>query len=166
MVSSGIDGMTQNLDPNIPPAPYAVPPLEVTVYDLKIRVAVGTIAGVIPKIGSTSIDTIPAPTITATGTGPKYLIASITGTWVLTPDGLFVKQLTNREVVISYTSTVPTLENQLSVASPGPFKFILAFFVDNKLTLQNGYGPITCYFEDDASSTAKLDMTVIYPGSA
>ena len=163
---SAVDGRTPNYTPDIPIDSGSLFSLQVYNEGLNVYVAPGTIGGVIPLIGGTLINDHPPPYMTMTGSGNEYVIVSVTGTWVLTPDGLFAKQLTNKVVVLSLVATAPTDADLLSKGSGDTFEFILAFYLDGALQTQNGYGPISLYFEDDASNTGKLDCTVLYPGSA
>jgi len=163
---SSVDGRTPNFTPDIPIDGASFVALQVYNDGLKVYVAPGTIGGVIPLISGTLINDTPPPNMTMTGAGNEYVIVSVTGTWVLTPDGLFAKQLTNKIVVLSLVATAPTDADLLSKGTGSTFEFILAFYVDGVFQSQNGYGPISLYFEDDASNSGKLDCTVLYPGAA
>lgn len=165
MLSSCVDGRTQNLEANEYQASSSFQPLEVYKKGLKVYVYPGTIAGEMPKIGGTALDDATPPYITLSGSGNEYIVVSITGTWVLTSDSLFAKQLTPRTVTIDKTTTLPTSADLLSKGSGGTFKFLLAKYVNGLFSFQNGYGPIGCYFEDDASNSGKLNCNVGYPGN-
>jgi hypothetical protein len=164
MLSSSVDKRSQHLEYDPIPASSSFEALEVYSQGLKVFVYPGTIGGDMPKIGGTLLDDATPPYITLSGTGNEYIVVSITGTWVLTPDSLFAKQLTSRAVTIDKTTTLPTSADLLSKASGGTFKFLLAKYVDGLFSFQNGYGPIGVYFEDDASSSGKLNCNPRYPG--
>jgi len=164
MFSSSVDGRTQNYEVDNIPSSNTLSPLEVYSNGLKVYVYPGTIAGEMPKISGTALDDATPPYVTLSGSGNEYIVVSITGTWVLTSDNLFAKQLTPRTVTIDKTTTLPTSADLLSKSSGGTFKFLLAKYVNGLFSFQNGFGPIGCYFEDDASNSGKLNCNPRYPG--
>jgi hypothetical protein len=165
MLSSAVDGRTQCVSADPIPASSTFYNLETYSDGLKVYVAPGTIGGDMPTIGGDPLDDDPPPAITLSGTGNEYIVVSITGTWVNTPDGLFARQLTSRSVTIAKSTSLPSSADLLSKSSGGTFKFLLAKYVDGLFSFQNGYGPIGLYFEDDGSSSAKLNCNVGYPGT-
>jgi len=120
-----------------------------------------TIGGVVPKIGVNPISGSYTPL--TIGSGTKHVIATISCTLTTSTldSRVFVSPtLTDVEVVISVTTTVPTSADLIS--STGNFKLLLASFLDGSKTLQNGHGPITLWLQDALDGSGIASLMVIY----
>lgn len=131
----------------------------------------GRICGAMPAIVTTPIDDSPAPTLTLTGTGTEYVIATVLATAdVSTLDGNdFTRPaMTGVSAALSVTGTLPTADDLVDTPAAGfvSFKIHLATFVDGVKTAQNGYGPITGYLQDNYDGTGECLLVLIYPGES
>ena len=155
--SAGVDG---TLRFKIKPATTSTQGLDVG-SDGKVIAA--TVMGVMPTIGGTRLDAGTPPNLTIPGSGTRYVVITITGTFQIT-DSIFVKPTFSGDptVVITLETTAPTYSDTIS--SSGVFKLLHATFVDGVRTSQNGHGPITCDLCDDNSKTATAILTPTYAG--
>lgn len=129
----------------------------------------GTIAGEIPKIGSTPINASSKPVLDLTGSGLRYVVAKVTCTATQTTlgDKVLTTNLTGWAVVLSVETEAPGSSNlQSSGGTSCTFKFILASVADEtNLISQNGYGPITAAFDDVLDGSGKVILQLGYPTS-
>lgn len=126
------------------------------------KVIAATIMGVMPTIGGTSLDDASPPLLTIAPTGTKYIVVTVTGTFVL-KDSTFVMPTFSAAptVTIAVETTDPGYAGTHDV-STGIFKFLLATFVDGVKTSQNGHGPITAEICDSLNQDAKANLNLTW----
>lgn len=113
----------------------------------------GTIGGVTPTIGGDAIDDSPPPTLTISGSGTDYVVATINST-LSVYDGVFVEGYSAiSSVVFTATSTDPGDGGMLSTT--GEFKLKLATFVDGVKTAQFFTGSKSIQICDDGTGDAR-----------
>lgn len=113
----------------------------------------GTIGGVTPTIGGDAIDDSPPPTLTISGSGTVYVVATISLTLEVDA-GVFVEGYSAiSSIVLTATGTDPGSGGMLSTT--GEFKFKLATFVDGVKTAQNTTGSKTIQVCDDGTGAAR-----------
>lgn len=151
-VSTGPQGTTIKLRKAVRPAQGERPGLYVSVSGLTVKVVAATICGVMPTISTTPLSDSPAPTLTITGEGTEYLIATITGTYDVS-DSIFVRPAFTSitSVVISVSTTEP---DEQELRTDGVHTLRIATFIDGVKTNQNGYGPISYCLQDQFNEAA------------
>jgi len=121
-----------------------------------------TIGGVMPTIGGTALDAGTPPTLSLSGSGTEYVIATISGTVIKTTlSGRdFFHPMTDITVALSVTTTAITSGDSFKDASP--FKLLLATFVDGVKTAQIGRGPISLTWNDDLTGAGSAQMVATW----
>lgn len=113
----------------------------------------GTIGGVTPTIGGDDIDDSPPPTLSISGSGTDYVVATISLTLEVDA-GVYVEGYSAiSSIVLTATGTDPGSGGMLSTT--GEFKFKLATFVDGVKTAQNTTGSKTIQVCDDGTGAAR-----------
>lgn len=125
-------------------------------------VVAATIMGIMPTIGGTTLDTVPAPALTIASSGTKYIVVTVAGTFDLKASTFVLPTYSGTPTVtIAVDTTDPGYAGTHNVAS-GTFKFLLATFVDGVKTLQNGHGPITAEICDNLKAEAKANLNLTW----
>lgn len=121
-----------------------------------------TIGGVMPTIGGTALDAGTPPTLSLSGSGTEYVIATISGTVSKTTlSGRdFFHTMTGITVALSVTTTAINSGDSFKDASP--FKLLLATFVDGVKTAQIGRGPISLTWDDDLTGAGNAQMVATW----
>lgn len=121
-----------------------------------------TIMGIMPTIGGTALDAVPAPALTIATSGTKYIVVTVAGTFDLKASTFVLPTYSGTPTVtIAVDTTDPGYAGTHNVAS-GTFKFLLATFVDGVKTSQNGHGPISAEICDNLKNEAKANLNLTW----
>lgn len=126
----------------------------------------GTVQGIMPTIGGTRLDAGTPPTLTIPGSGTRYVVINITGTFNSSTLGgatFIAASLASPTATITLETTAPSAADLKSTT--GSFKLHLATFVNGVKTAQIFYGPVTFTIQDelDGSGTGNLVATYAIP---
>lgn len=122
------------------------------------KVTPGTIAGIYPTIGGTSIATLPAPALTIPGTGTAHVVVNVESSLSVS-SSVYVAGFTSMDAISLTVETTDPGSAGLK-STDGLFYFVLATFVDGVKTAQNFTSSLILSVCDDGTATGTADLVI------